>query len=343
MESFKNENLMKLVFESFNLCKAKHLFTHSKSRLISKILLKTLNLKKLFMSIGNSKDTIKYDRSITSVIRFSDNNIITTSSDSNIKIISMDNYNCLVTLSDEDYENISSMIFLPNGNILYSTWLFAIKEVDPRKDFSCVNIVDDLDEYDSLLNLLSLPDGRIAFSAALDEDSYLMLLDFNDKYNITKLYTAEKDDINSLINLDKNKFACATACSGIMIWDAGNNGYTCSNILKGYDDDFAKCLLYINEYDSLVSGSFSRIEIWDMSNYESLYTIDEGASCLLYLPNGYFASSKWNKTIKIWNLVNYQCVSVFEGHENEIIYLLVLKDNRIVSASDKEIIIWNNS
>jgi WD40 repeat protein len=78
-----------------------------------------------------------------------------------------------------------------------------------------------------------------------------------------------------------------------------------------------------------------------MNNYESLYIIKEGTICLLYLPNGYFATSNWNGKIKIWNLVSYQCVSVFEGSNSYVKFLLVLKDNRIVSASEKELIIWN--
>jgi WD40 repeat protein len=324
MESFKNENLLRLVFQSFTSCKAKHLFTHSKSRIISKILLKALNLKKLFMSTGKSKNTIKYDRSITSVIRFTDNNIITTSSDSSLKIINMDNYNCLETLPDEDYEYISSMILLSNGNILYSTWLNTIKEVDPRDDFICVNCVDDFNDYYCISHLLLLPKGCIAFSALVDqEDSHILLLDFNDNNSIFKLFLAEKDEINSLINLDNNRFACATARSGIMIWNAENNGYTCSKILKGHNDDTTECLLYINKYNTLVSGFFNTIEVWDMNNYESIYTIKEGASCLSYLPSGYFATSNRNRKIKIWNLVSYQCVSVFEEHEQKKIKFIL--------------------
>jgi hypothetical protein len=247
MESFKNENLLKLVAESFTLSKAKHFFTHSKSRIISKVLLKIL-LKKLFISTGKSKHTIKYDNAITSVTRFTDNNIIITSEVGNLKIINMNNYNCLLSLPDEDYEYISSMILLPNGNILYSTWLKTIKEVDPRKDYSSVNFVH-LDEYNCPMNLLSLTNGHIAFSAEEDEDTHILLLDFNAENNIHELYTAENDGINSLINLNNNSFAFGTACSGIMIW-AGNNGYTCSKILKGHINVSVQCLLYINEYDS---------------------------------------------------------------------------------------------
>jgi hypothetical protein len=87
MELLKNENLLKLVFESFTLGKAKYFFAHSKSRIISKASLKVLNLKKLFVSTGKSKHTIKYNKPITSVTRFNDNNIITTSEeDANLKI-----------------------------------------------------------------------------------------------------------------------------------------------------------------------------------------------------------------------------------------------------------------
>jgi WD40 repeat protein len=340
MECFKNENLLKLVCESFILSKAKHLYRHSKSRIISKILLKVLNLKKLFISTGKLKHTIKYAKTLTSVTRFTNNNIITTSEDGNLKIINTDNYNYPVTLPFEDFKYISSMILLPNGNILYSTCFNKIKEIDPRKDFSCVNFCY-INEYQCPMNLLSLPDKRIAFSSPLMHSS-LLLLDLNDKNNIVKLFTAENDYINSLINLNNDRFACATYHSGIMIWDAGNNGYTCSKVLKGHNNSI-KCLLYIREYNSLISGSFYMIEVWDMNNYESIYTINEGAHCLLYLPIGYFATSNQTKRFKIWNLVSYQCVSIFEGHKRRVKFLLMLNDNRIVSASNTEIIIWNNS
>jgi WD40 repeat protein len=198
-----------------------------------------------------------------------------------LKLINMDNYNCLLTIPHEDYQYISSMILLSNENILYSTFLDSIKEVDPRKNFSCVNFVVDLNEYYSLSHLLSLPNGSIAFSAEEDENTHILILDFNDKNNIIKVFTAKRDQINSLINLNNNRIACATARSGIMIWDTGNIDYTCSKILKGHNNHSVECLLYINEYDTLVSGSFNKIEIWDM-NYESIHTIKEGASCLVY-------------------------------------------------------------
>jgi WD40 repeat protein len=244
MGSFKNENLLKLVVESFTLGKVKDFLTHSKSRIISKALLKALNLKKLFISTGQSKYTFKYNKLITSVTRFTDNNIITTlEEDANLKIINMNNYNYILTIPNEDYEYISSMLILPNGNIIYSTFLNTIKEVDPRKDFGCVNFIDNLNGYDTLLHLLSLPNGRIALSAQVGEDSHILLLGFNDKYNIIELFKAEKDEINSLINLNNNRFACATACSAISLWDAGNNGYTCSKILNGHKGRSSECLM----------------------------------------------------------------------------------------------------
>jgi hypothetical protein len=342
MESFKDVNLLKLVVESFTLGKAKDLLKHSKSTIMSTALLKILNLKKLFRSTGKSKHTFKFDKLITSVTRCTNINIITTlEEDATLKIINMNNYNCLQSIPNVDFEYISSMVLLPNGNIVYSTFPNTIKEVDPRKDFSCVNFVD-LNGYNSLLNLVPLPNGRIAFSAHLwDKGSHIFLLDFNDKYNIIKLFKISELMMFSLISLTNNRFACALN-SGIMIWDTGNNGYTYSKILNRQEGFPSRCLLYISEYDSLVAGSSKTIDIWDMSNYEPIYTIKEKASCLLYLPNGYFASSFW-KVIKIWNLVNFQCVSIFEGHEEKISFLLVLKDNRIVSASDTEIIIWENS
>jgi hypothetical protein len=72
---------------------------------------------------------------------------------------------------------------------------------------------------------------HIAFSDEEDEDTYILILVFNDKNNIIKLFTAKRNQINSLRNWNNNRFACAAAYSGIMIWNAENNGYTGSKIL----------------------------------------------------------------------------------------------------------------
>jgi WD40 repeat protein len=105
-----------------------------------------------------------------------------------------------------------------------------------------------------------------------------------------------------------------------------------------------KCLLYISRDGLLISGSTNNMKLWDLfDSYKCVYTFltNTGVFSLGELPNGYFASGERDGNIRIWNLDNYHCVSKLEGHKYSVKSILFLKDYRLASCSDDEIIIWN--
>jgi WD40 repeat protein len=101
----------------------------------------------------------------------------------------------------------------------------------------------------------------------------------------------------------------------------------------------------MDKFNLMISSSLDGIiTAWDMGNYQKVNTINDSNKilCLTTLPGGYFASS-FNGSIKLWDIVDYKGINILESQrKSQIISILVLKDNRIISgATDGSIIIWN--
>jgi WD40 repeat protein len=84
----------------------------------------------------------------------------------------------------------------------------------------------------------------------------------------------------------------------------------------------------------MISGSRETIKAWCTISYQCCRTIDHptGVESLLLLPNGYFASGSESK-IEIWDISNYECINIIEGQSEWINSLVLTEDMRIISAS----------
>jgi WD40 repeat protein len=105
-------------------------------------------------------------------------------------------------------------------------------------------------------------------------------------------------------------------------------------------------LLFVNKDKLLISGASYVIRVCDVCDIYSdcqcikTFYVESVVNCLLLLPNGYFASNNGDK-IKIWNLTNFEEVNSLQGHKDNIYSMLVLSDDKLVSASwDETIVIW---
>jgi WD40 repeat protein len=338
MDVLKNENLLRLVFETFISTKVIKFFIQMKNSTINQILLKILNMQKSFNSIAEPKRVFKYSKSINTLTSYINNTIITTSEDSRLKILNMNEYKYYITLPEHiNFAHIASLISLPNGNIAFSTWFNNFKILDSNMGFCCISSLE-IYEYDALRHLLMLPNGHIAIAAVLNDDSYVLVLNYNNEFISHNLFNAQGNEINSFVNLNNNRFACGMMNSDIRIWVIEGDSYTCVKILNGNSESI-DYLLYIDDCELLLAGADDKTNVWDLNNYECIRTI-EGMSCLLYLRDGYFASSSWDNKIKIWSLLGFRCVSILEGHHAVIQFMLLLEGKRIVSADDKEILVW---
>jgi WD40 repeat protein len=103
-------------------------------------------------------------------------------------------------------------------------------------------------------------------------------------------------------------------------------------------------LAFSNKDNLLVSGSHDRfIKLWNFEDNQCIKTINthmDGISRVLILPGGYVACAS-NK-IQLWDLKKSKLINSLEGHSESINSLLLLSDdNRLVSVSEAQMIIWN--
>jgi WD40 repeat protein len=150
----------------------------------------------------------------------------------------------------------------------------------------------------------------------------------------------------SLINLGNNCFASGSWDKTIKVWDAR---YNCINTLR--IDSVPFTLLFINE-NIFASGMYDgSIKLWQCNyNYtviECFKTISQHVNkicSLAFSGTGCLVSSSRDMTIKVWDVYNdFSCIKTFFGN-NTFKSILVLSDNRIVSASgDTTIRLWNNN
>jgi WD40 repeat protein len=340
--NFENENIFKVIFQTFPFYKNKQMSASIKNKHISKAILKILNYPDIYKSMGRRKQLlIGHNNCICSIALLPNGNIITASDDRTLKIWNLETLSCIQTL--EEVACVKSVIILPDNKLAYCTlngYVFIRDTTNDNKIITTLN----LGSYEYLNNLLLLSNGHLACTGRRRNLFPVIILDYFTERIVMELTKSFDDWLLTLVNLTGNKFACSSM-ETITIWD--NKEYNCLKTLTRHES-WIYALVYIEKENRLLSGSFKgEIRVWDLTTYECIRTIYEahykGIRCLLYLPNGYFASGcSWNKDIKIWDLKNYECINTLSGHKNVITSLLLLKDNRIVSASnDKTTIIWS--
>ena len=62
---------------------------------------------------------------------------------------------------------------------------------------------------------------------------------------------------------------------------------------------------------------------------------------LCQISSSSFASGSFDKTIKIWDIYNFECIYTILGHKDLILIIIRIKTGEIISCSnDHEIKIW---
>ena len=62
---------------------------------------------------------------------------------------------------------------------------------------------------------------------------------------------------------------------------------------------------------------------------------------LCQISSSSFASGSFDKTIKIWDIFNFECIYTILGHKDLILIIIRIKTGEIISCSnDHEIKIW---
>jgi WD40 repeat protein len=343
MVLFNNENLLKLVFHSFPLFKTKQILEDVNNKTATKVILKVLNFKNIFRSIGQS-NTILVDDDRNSIISFPlhpYSNKVPINNVKSLKTCKMSDIEYILYLENKYPRH--QVVLLYNCYIAYYTNSYGF-EIWNTKEDTRMKIGF---KHHLVVSIVLLSNGNIACNAIFNNiNPHILILDYKKNYSCTHLLGEHEHLIDSLVNLSDNRFASASHDKTIKIWDIAEH-YKCVRTLHGHNG-WVLCLLFIEKNGLLFSGSSDdTIKAWDTNDYQCVRTIQTyggGIANLLLLPNGYFASSFRGKSgiIKIWDVDRLTCVNTIKGNDDTITSLFLLKDYRIVSASkDDTFVIWS--
>jgi WD40 repeat protein len=328
MITFRNENILKLIFMSCGMYDLNHILTTTNNKIIMEVVLLKICYKKLFSSMGKSTTTLKgHNNKIIGVLELMGSCLVSVSSDGVFKIWNLSTNECINTIEDNCIVN--SVISLPNGNIVSNSLKGQLKIWKADKDFQCIRTIS-VEGYDYFTRLIALIDNSLVCSASNKGTPYFVMLDYNKEYEM-KSSIKTSMGVGCLAYLYDNKFASSSSGYQIMLWDV-HMGFGNYKNLKGHT--MWVCSLMFDKKNSLLySGDCDFfIKIWDCNiDYECIKTVkahSDHVTCLLLLAKGYFASGSYDDEIKIWDK-NNECVNTLSGGKD---YLLFLKDYRLVSV-----------
>jgi WD40 repeat protein len=343
MNSFCNQNILKLVFTSLSMFSIKQLLdvTHNHTIVIS--MLKTLNYDSIFRSMGRCKIVIEgHEAAISSLLLLPNNILVSGSWNGEIKLWDLSTYECIKSIDQKS--SVRLILHMPNSNIATCSLNGHIKVWDPSLDYECIKSIY-IEGYTYFKKYIQLPDNNLLCSVYNDNEllSYVLVLDYNNDYNIIKPIPHNNEEASCFVYLFNNKFASGSSEGTIRLWDIGDNYNNCKTFTGHHR--WIYCLQF-NKRDGLMySGSDDMtIKVWNSYNdYTCIKTIENndlgGIIRMLLLPNGYIVTG--SSQIKIWNK-NYECINEFKGDAQLVISFLFLNDYRLVSTSNESnvITIW---
>jgi WD40 repeat protein len=340
MLKLENENILKEIFSSIKYTQLKHLLLITQNQIVSRQTLKLISYENLFKTIGKSRITLKLENCITSIALLINGNIATITGNQVLNIWSIETYKCIHT---SIINKFSLMISLPNGILAIAKPDYnQVKLLDSNNDFKIIETIS-LD-YE-VINMFLLSNGSLLVSTYTPYSSFNVgyggcfeIIDSSNNYHKV-IYKGEY--ISSLANLTNYKIVASYYKRLILI--DGLDDYK-SKLIKELDKDIY-ALTYQNGCLISASTDYLRhiIDIWvDIeSNIKCIKSIkiNSPINCLLSLPGGFFASGAYDVDcgIMIWDLSTYKCINninFVQRSDNR--YLLLLKDNRIISYSYDE-------
>jgi WD40 repeat protein len=342
MNGFENENILKLIFHNFPLFLNKQLFDLITNKLVNSIILRILNYKTIFKSIGKTNIMIE---SWDNLLDLPNNNISSLLNGKTLKEWDINNYTCIKS-KPEEYP-LSSFIIHPDGNIIVCSFNGIIKVFNPKDNLKCIKTVNLQDQkiFQRAYGFENLHRSSDDIICSVESMGLIVVLDYYNEFKYKGiLLNRVNNNFQSLVFISWNKAACVSRYDeSFKIWDLLQN--ECLAILQ--HNRPVTTLLFIDESNLLLSGSEDRtIKVWDMNDYqwiETLYVCTI-VNCFLLLPNGYFVTADDDKKIKIWDLHGYRCLNVLSPNVEpfHIKSLKLLKDYRIACYFSEGIIIFDN-
>jgi WD40 repeat protein len=302
MSSFCNENILRLIIDSFSIYKIKQTFYSTKNKTICQTILKLLQLYNNYSAKNLKSEVLRGHMGRIYSICCVNNTIISASEDSILIFWNLKTDPLTLLLGD----SVMCVISLPDGNIACCTKYGLINIYDNSfKKKSEIPLSKSL--VGKFSSLILLPNGNFVCAAYNCFYSCIIITEYNGKNGtqtcppLLTIKLPNYQEIYSMINLNENYFA--TSDKSIDIWD-GSQSYKLRRTLHGHQERITSLFLGRDNY--LLSGSYDNtIKVWAIDSCRCINTIiahDGGITSLLLLPDGFLVSGSVDKTIKIWDM-----------------------------------------
>ncbi len=121
------------------------------------------------------------------------------------------------------------------------------------------------------------------------------------------------------------------------------------------EDTAAHSLIFSQDAKTLVTGSYRKIKVWNISTKEELSCVDVElqhslighshivSSLALSKDRKIIVSGSKDKTIKIWHLKTGELIRTLKGHKDGVCAVALSKDEQIIASgsADKTIKLWH--
>jgi WD40 repeat protein len=237
--------------------------------------------------------SLQVEEPITTITILPDRNIA-ASSMSYIKILNIEDFHCIKIIKLEGYNCYSKLCALSNDKLAYfcccdegefdefQVWLLIL---GMNKDFDCIHKISEEDLIGE--NGFALLDDKFAYATNRPIKIRSVL-----NYEHFKTLEGHTEWVNVLLFVKKYNIILSGSRDTIRAWCTIS--YQCCRII----------------------------------NHPT------GVKSLLLLPNGYFASGPFSDSvIEIWDISNYECINTIQRQSDRINSLIITEDKRIISAS----------
>ena len=251
---------------------------------------------------------------------FSPNGLLLASGSSDTTIIiwdCSDNYKRLFTLLDHD-DNVNSLSFSPDGRYLASGSNDCFIKV-----WDCLNEFKEVFSFDEEDEVIF-----ICFSSGSGSSRRYLAYVSNNRITIrngdTFEYLASLSDHNSFslsicFSSDARILTSGFADGSIVVY----NMITFEKITTMVGcDGWVRSMCFFQNDKYLVSGSYSKLKVWDMETFIELVDYDSHSNCILSTcishDNRYLVSASFDTTINIWDCSNFQVLKTIKFEDEWI-------------------------
>jgi WD40 repeat protein len=233
----------------------------------------------------------------------------------------------------QHFFGVLCVMVLPNGNLISSSDDRRIIIWDAKDDYKCVKIITGHSK--EIYSLLYFENGDIiSGSADKTVKFWSASKDYNQKFSISCA-----GEVTALLALPNNHFACLYG-DKIGIIDCSDNFKFIQTIEL---DSSVPKLYFLGKY--LVVPRRQDIKLYDCNNKYKLAKVKKvnNINTLVQLKDGQIAAGTSDRKIHIWDGVErFNLVKTLEGHEMEVISMIVLSGGDLASSDFIDVRLWDH-